>query len=90
MARAHACTTQSSPEYQVLLIFTDGVFGSEQVVVDQLVAAASLPLTVVVCGMGDVDFAGMNILFGPGALCVDSQQRVRPPLAFSLTPILLS
>ena len=54
----------SSPQYFVLLILTDGVILDMDETVLALVEASSLPMSVVVVGVGGEDFRAMRTLDG--------------------------
>ncbi|XVE90162.1 hypothetical protein DITRI_Ditri20bG0055900 [Diplodiscus trichospermus] len=49
-------------KYFVLLIITDGVLTDIQETMDALVRASDLPLSILIVGVGDVDFKQMEIL----------------------------
>ncbi|RHZ85897.1 hypothetical protein Glove_58g26 [Diversispora epigaea] len=48
--------------YYVLLIITDGVITDMQSTVRAIIKASSLPLSIVIVGVGDADFTKMHIL----------------------------
>ncbi|KAJ0250682.1 Protein BONZAI 3 [Hirschfeldia incana] len=54
--------SQNSPKYFVLLIITDGVLTDMAGTIDALVRASDLPLSVLIVGVGNTDFAQMEIL----------------------------
>ena len=51
-------------EYHILLILTDGVIDDLQQTIDILVEASTLPLSVIIVGIGKADFKNMKILDG--------------------------
>ena len=51
-------------EYHILMILTDGVIDDLQDTIDILVEASTLPLSVIIIGIGDEDFSKMEILDG--------------------------
>ncbi|XP_074292780.1 protein BONZAI 3-like [Silene latifolia] len=51
-------------KYYVLLLITDGVLTDLQEAIDALVKASELPLSVLIVGVGNSDFAQMKILDG--------------------------
>ena len=51
-------------KYYVLLIITDGAINDMAATVDAIVSACSLPLSIVIVGVGNADFASMNALDG--------------------------
>ncbi|CAG8617894.1 10389_t:CDS:2, partial [Diversispora eburnea] len=48
--------------YYVLLIITDGVITDMQSTIRAIIKASSLPLSIVIVGVGDADFTNMHIL----------------------------
>ncbi|KAL9657419.1 hypothetical protein ABK040_014406 [Willaertia magna] len=58
---------QQRQEYFVLLIITDGQINDMDATIEQLVAASSLPLSVVIVGVGNADFSSMSVLDGDDA-----------------------
>ena len=51
-------------EYHILMILTDGVINDLPETIDALVEASSLPLSVIIIGIGTEDFSKMEILDG--------------------------
>ena len=51
-------------EYHILMILTDGVIDDLQDTIDILVEASTLPLSVIIIGIGNEDFSKMEILDG--------------------------
>ena len=68
MHTAEECKAQGSKVYQTLLIITDGEIHDMDKTVDLLVQASTLPLSVIIVGVGSVDFANMNRLDGDNGL----------------------
>eukprot|EP00124_Ichthyophonus_hoferi_P003790 Ihof_evm5s354 gene=Ihof_evmTU5s354 len=60
-AESISCS-QADQSYTILLIITDGVITDMQNTKDAIVAASSLPLSIVIVGVGKADFTEMNIL----------------------------
>ena len=54
--------TQDSQRYQVLLIICDGIINDMEATIDQIVAASSLPLSIIIVGVGSADFSDMDRL----------------------------
>ncbi|KAL0479669.1 hypothetical protein AKO1_010951 [Acrasis kona] len=48
--------------YQVLLILTDGVISDMNETVREIVLSSSLPLSIIIVGVGNADFSNMDIL----------------------------
>ena len=61
-AIARGSCTQSSQQYTVLLIITDGVVSDMDATIDAVVRASSLPLSIVIVGVGHADFTDMERL----------------------------
>jgi hypothetical protein len=55
---------QGNQKYFVLLIITDGVINDVESTIASLVAAADLPLSVLIVGVGNADFTQMEVLDG--------------------------
>ena len=60
MAR-QAGVTQESQQYFVLLVITDGVITDMQQTVSTIVRASTLPLSIVIVGVGSADFSAMEV-----------------------------
>lgn len=61
-ASRHA--TQDSQEYLLLLIITDGIITDMDATTQAIVEASSLPMSIVIVGVGDADFDNMDVLDG--------------------------
>ena len=48
--------------YHVVLLLTDGVIDDMDDTIDEIVNAATLPVSIVIVGVGDADFTNMDIL----------------------------
>ncbi|RZF42501.1 hypothetical protein LSTR_LSTR004420 [Laodelphax striatellus] len=71
-----AQTYQDGSRYFILLILTDGVITDMNETTNAIVAASTLPLSIVIVGVGDADFSAMEQLDADKvALC--SQQGVK-------------
>ena len=60
-------------KYSVLLIITDGEITDFPETVDAIVRASTLPLSIVIVGVGSADFSAMNALDGDDSVLVSSQ-----------------
>lgn len=56
LATAHQSKMQGSSVYQVLLIITDGEIHDMDKTIDLLISASELPLSVIIVGVGNIDF----------------------------------
>jgi len=78
-AAANASSSQfdsSRQEYTILLILTDGRFDDERQTIDQIVGASTLPLSIIIVGVGNADFSAMEKLDGDEVrLCSSTGQR---------------
>ena len=54
--------TQTNQKYNILLIITDGVINDMQPSIDQIVRASSMPLSIIIVGVGEADFKAMDQL----------------------------
>ncbi|XP_062847488.1 copine-3 isoform X2 [Trichomycterus rosablanca] len=59
-----ALRDNKASQYLVLLIITDGVITDMDQTCAAIVAAAHLPMSIIIVGVGDADFADMEILDG--------------------------
>ncbi|KAJ8302122.1 hypothetical protein KUTeg_021109 [Tegillarca granosa] len=59
-----AASMQDGKNYFVLLIITDGVITDMHQTMQAIVNAASLPMSIIIVGVGDADFEAMNVLDG--------------------------
>lgn len=48
--------------YHIILILTDGVINDMDETIDQIIDACSLPVSIIIVGVGDADFTNMKIL----------------------------
>ena len=55
---------QHEPLYNILLIITDGVINDMQMAIDEIVKSSSLPLSIIIVGVGSADFTSMEKLDG--------------------------
>jgi len=53
---------QYSQKYTILLILTDGIINDLQATVDEVVAGSTLPLSIIIVGIGNADFDQMDLL----------------------------
>lgn len=49
-------------EYNILLILTDGIINDMQQTIDEIVRGSTLPLSIVIVGVGSADFDSMDVL----------------------------
>lgn len=77
MASRHQ--SEESNTYTIMLIITDGLITDMQATINALVSASVLPISVLIVGVGDADFSGMEALDG------DDQGLVRGTLWPSAT-----
>ncbi|XP_019852495.1 PREDICTED: copine-9-like isoform X2 [Amphimedon queenslandica] len=63
-AKKYASTgvTQERQQYYILLVITDGEITDMQNTIDRIVAASTLPLSIVIVGVGGANFSKMEIL----------------------------
>jgi hypothetical protein len=58
------------PRYHILLIITDGLITDMAATIDAIVAASFLPISIIIVGVGNEDFANMEFLDADGTLLV--------------------
>ena len=46
----------------ILLIITDGIINDMQKTIDEIVRGSSLPLSIIIVGVGSADFSSMDVL----------------------------
>lgn len=63
------------PAYMILLIITDGEITDMANTSDAIVAAATLPLSIIIVGVGNADFGKMDVLDGDDNRLRDSRGR---------------
>jgi hypothetical protein len=54
--------TQANQKHFILLIITDGIINDMQKTIDQIVRGSTLPLSIIIVGVGNDDFENMDIL----------------------------
>ena len=54
--------SQKNQKYSILLIITDGIISDLQKTIDQVVYGSSLPLSIIIVGVGQADFSAMDEL----------------------------
>lgn len=54
--------SQQNQKYNILLIITDGVISDLQQTIDEIVDGSSLPLSIIIVGVGSADFSSMDVL----------------------------
>ena len=57
-----AQVTQDNQQYFVMLVLTDGVITDMEQTVAEVVSASDLPLSIIIVGVGNADFAKMDVL----------------------------
>lgn len=62
----------SDQNYWVMLLMTDGLICDMDATVDAIVRAADLPISIIIVGVGDADFAAMRELDGDGKIRLKS------------------
>ncbi|MES1915729.1 MAG: hypothetical protein MHM6MM_007634 [Cercozoa sp. M6MM] len=67
--------TDCMRHYTVLLILTDGLICDMEQTVERLVTGSNLPLSIVIVGVGDADFSGMEALDGDDGVLTDRKGR---------------
>ncbi len=68
-----AAAKRDGSEYFILLLLTDGIITDMDATRSAIVAASTLPLSIIIVGIGQADFEAMNILDGDGARLTDSR-----------------
>ena len=53
---------QMNQKYSILCILTDGVINDMQKTIDEIVRGSSLPISVIIVGIGEADFETMEVL----------------------------
>lgn len=61
MTRDMNCSQQNQ-KYNILLIITDGIISDMQNTIDEIVDGSSLPLSIIIVGVGSADFSSMDVL----------------------------
>ncbi|XP_077546757.1 copine-8-like [Haemaphysalis longicornis] len=59
-----ASSYRDGKNYFVLLIITDGVISDMQETLETIVEASTLPMSIIIVGVGNADFTNMNVLDG--------------------------
>ena len=54
--------SQQKQKYMILMIITDGIINDMEKTIDQIVRGSSLPLSIIIVGVGNADFDAMDIL----------------------------
>ena len=54
--------SQANQKYSILLIITDGIISDLQKTIDEVVYGSSLPLSIIIVGVGQADFSAMDEL----------------------------
>ena len=67
--------SQTNQKYFIHLLITDGIISDIEKTIDQLVRGSSLPLSVIIVGVGQADFSSMDILDGDDAPLYSSTLR---------------
>ncbi len=57
-----AQTFQDGRQYFVLLIITDGIITDMEQTIDSIIRASAFPMSIIIVGVGDADFSGMEAL----------------------------
>ena len=59
---SHEQISQYNQHYYTLLILTDGIINDMDATIDQIVRGSSLPLSIIIVGVGGEDFSSMEVL----------------------------
>ena len=54
--------SQQNQQYMILMIITDGIINDMQKTIDEIVRGSSLPLSIIIVGVGEADFSSMDVL----------------------------
>eukprot|EP01132_Coremiostelium_polycephalum_P000624 gene624-774_t len=73
---ASAGQSQKEQKYTILLIITDGEILDMDNTIDAIINASSLPLSIIIVGVGNADFTNMDILDGDNGLLSNGKRRV--------------
>jgi len=73
---AQRSESMNQQKYYVLLLITDGAISDEQKTIREIVRTSNLPLSILVVGVGNEEFAEMRILEGGGHLLKDDSGNV--------------
>ena len=68
--------TQNSGVYSVLLVITDGEIHDMETAIDSLFEMALLPISIIIIGVGNEDFANMRTLDGDNGLYNSKGQKI--------------
>ena len=68
IAQGYHAMNQDVSTYLMLMIITDGEITDMPDTVDAIVQASSLPMSIVIVGVGNADFSKMDVLDGDGGL----------------------
>ena len=63
--------------YYILMILTDGIINDMDDTIDNIVEASKLPLSIIIIGIGNANFANMEDLDGDKVPLVDSFGNIR-------------
>lgn len=72
-AKSQADASKQGKEYFVLLILTDGAISDTGATINAIVAAAKLPMSIIIIGVGGADFSTMEMLDGDDGHLKDSR-----------------
>ena len=53
---------QMNQKFHILVIITDGIINDMNRSIDEIVRGSELPLAIIIVGVGDADFSGMDTL----------------------------
>ena len=53
---------QNNQKFYILVIITDGIINDMNKTIDEIVRGSDLPLAIIIVGVGDADFSGMDTL----------------------------
>lgn len=58
----YECIKKKQNKYYILLLMTDGIIDDMEATIDQIVRATSLPLSIIIIGVGNNNFESMEVL----------------------------
>eukprot|EP00298_Acanthocystis_sp_HF-20_P012828 c20075_g1_i1.p1 GENE.c20075_g1_i1~~c20075_g1_i1.p1 ORF type:complete len:537 (+),score=189.63 c20075_g1_i1:42-1613(+) len=80
---AQSGATQQSQHYTILLIITDGVISDMENAIGSIIDASSLPMSIIIVGVGSADFSEMNRLDSDDKLLsINGRKAVRDIVQF--------
>ncbi|KAA8496667.1 Protein BONZAI 1 [Porphyridium purpureum] len=65
--------TQHKQRYHILMILTDGIIDDMNKTIEAIIAASSLPMSIIIVGIGSANFGNMDVLDGDQKLLGSKQ-----------------